>query len=124
MTLFVVSPHLDDAALSVGAAIAAQTARGRDVVVVSVCSVVGAPDRVAEDRAALRLVQTPQCFPLGVLRAAYAAAADDDPTLTDDASVVARAGYPVTLIAGAYENLKITTPEDLVLAEALLRAGG
>lgn len=78
---------------------------------------------VAEDRAALRLVQTPQCFPLGVLRAAYAAVTDDDPTLTDDASVVARAGYPLALIAGAYENLKITTPEDLVLAEALLRAG-
>lgn len=53
MTLFVVSPHLDDAALSVGAAIAAQTARGRDVVVVSVCSVVGAPNRVVEDRAAI-----------------------------------------------------------------------
>ncbi len=78
---------------------------------------------VAEDRAQFRLVQTPQCFPLGVLRAAYAAASDDDPALTDDASVVARGGHSVELIAGAYENLKITTPEDLVLAEALLRAG-
>ncbi len=54
--MFVVSPHLDDAALSVGAAIAAETARGRDVVVVSVCSVVAACDRVTEDIAALAIL--------------------------------------------------------------------
>lgn len=77
---------------------------------------------VAEDRAALRLVQTPQCFPLAVLRAAYAAIQDEnDPTLTDDASVVARRGHRIALIEGSYENLKITTPDDLVLAEALFQ---
>lgn len=75
----------------------------------------------SEDRAAFRLVQTPQTFPLGTLRRAYAAIADDDPTLTDDASVVERLGRPITLIPGDYANLKITTPEDLVVAEALLR---
>jgi len=53
VTLFVVSPHLDDAALSVGASIAARTAAGGDVVVVSVCTVVDHADRVAEDRAAI-----------------------------------------------------------------------
>ena len=84
------------------------------------------PDGSSEtaDRAAFRLVQTPQCFPLGVLRTAYAAldaAAEYDVTLTDDASVVARAGYPIQLIDGAYENLKITTPEDLIVAEAMLQ---
>jgi len=77
---------------------------------------------VAEDRSAFRLVQTPQCFPLGVLRRAYAAVADDDPRLTDDASVVERLGLPVTLMAGAESSLKITTPEDLLIAEALLKA--
>ena len=77
---------------------------------------------IAEDRAAFRLVQTPQCFPLGVLRAAYAAMEDEnDPTLTDDASVVARLGHRIELIEGSYENLKITTPDDLILAEALLQ---
>ncbi len=80
-------------------------------------------ESVAEDRAAFRLIQTPQCFPLGTLRAAYAAVPPDnhDPTLTDDATVVARAGHPIELIAGAYENIKITTPDDLLLAEALWR---
>lgn len=73
----------------------------------------------AEDRAAFRLIQTPQCFPLGLLRAAYAAVADDDPALTDDASVVERFGRPVTLIAGHPENLKLTTPDDLLIAEVL-----
>ncbi|MBC7447758.1 MAG: 2-C-methyl-D-erythritol 4-phosphate cytidylyltransferase [Hymenobacteraceae bacterium] len=76
---------------------------------------------VHEDRAAFRLVQTPQCFPLGVLRAAYAAVADTDAALTDDASVVARHGHAIGLIEGSYENLKITTPDDLLLAEILFR---
>lgn len=75
----------------------------------------------SEDRAAFRLVQTPQTFPLGTLRRAYAAIRPDDPALTDDASVVERLGQPITLIPGDYANLKITTPEDLVVAEALLR---
>jgi len=79
---------------------------------------------VAADRAAFRLVQTPQCFSLGLLREAYLTITDADAaTLTDDASVVERLGYPIELIAGDYRNLKITTPEDLLLAEAFLRAG-
>lgn len=78
---------------------------------------------VAEDRQGLWLVQTPQCFLLGQLRHAYGALTDElDPLLTDDASVVNRAGYPVTLIEGATTNLKITTPNDLVVAAALLHA--
>ncbi len=75
----------------------------------------------AEDRTEFRLIQTPQCFPLHRLRAAYAAAlANPDPTLTDDASVIARLGFPIELIEGDYRNLKITTPEDLLIAEAFL----
>jgi 2-C-methyl-D-erythritol 4-phosphate cytidylyltransferase len=78
---------------------------------------------IAEDRSEFRLIQTPQCFPLGVLRRAYAAiaAAENDPSLTDDASVVARLGLPIELIPGEYTNIKITTPEDLLTAEMWLR---
>ena len=74
----------------------------------------------AEDRAAFQLVQTPQCFPLATLRHAYATADLTDPTLTDDASIVERAGGSVVLIPGAYENLKLTTPEDLQWATAVV----
>jgi 2-C-methyl-D-erythritol 4-phosphate cytidylyltransferase len=74
---------------------------------------------VAADRALFRLVQTPQCFAFQLLQAAYAAVVDDDPVLTDDASVAERLGHPITLILGASENLKITTPDDLILAEVL-----
>ncbi len=72
-----------------------------------------------EDRTAFRLVQTPQCFALGVLQQAYAAVADDEAALTDDASVVERFGHPITLIEGDSANLKITTPDDLLVAEVL-----
>jgi 2-C-methyl-D-erythritol 4-phosphate cytidylyltransferase len=73
----------------------------------------------ALDRSRLRLVQTPQCFELELLRRAYQL--PELPTFTDDASVVEDL-HPIQLVEGDYANLKITTPEDLVLAEALLRA--
>ena len=67
----------------------------------------------------LRLMQTPQTFDLALLRRAYRL--PELPTFTDDASVVDDL-HPVHLIAGDYRNIKITTPEDLLLAEALLLA--
>ncbi|MCB2409220.1 2-C-methyl-D-erythritol 4-phosphate cytidylyltransferase [Hymenobacter lucidus] len=73
----------------------------------------------ALDRARLRLVQTPQCFELNLLRRAYQL--PELNTFTDDASVVEDL-QPIYLVPGDYRNLKITTPEDLVVAEALLRA--
>ena len=72
----------------------------------------------AVDRSLFRMIQTPQTFHVSLIRKAYEIA--EDPTLTDDASVAERAGYPVYLFEGSYENIKITTPEDLVIAEALL----
>ncbi len=50
---------------------------------------------------------------------AYQKAHQDDVLGTDDAFLVERMGHPITLIMGDYSNIKITTPEDLVLAEAL-----
>ncbi|HEX8350887.1 MAG TPA: 2-C-methyl-D-erythritol 4-phosphate cytidylyltransferase [Hymenobacter sp.] len=73
----------------------------------------------ALDRSRLRLVQTPQCFELNLLRRAYQL--PELPTFTDDASVVEDL-HPIRLVEGDYRNLKITTPEDLIIAEALLRS--
>jgi len=73
----------------------------------------------AVDRSLFHLIQTPQTFQVGAIKAAYQSA--EDPGLTDDASVAERAGIPVTLFDGSYENIKITTREDLLIAEALLK---
>lgn len=73
---------------------------------------------VALDRSKYRLVQTPQTFELGLIKTAYRLKEED--TMTDDASVAERAGFPVTLFEGDYSNIKITGPEDLSVAEALL----
>lgn len=69
------------------------------------------------DRSVYRLVQTPQTFRSELIKQAYALT--DDVHLTDDAGVAEHAGYPVFLFEGSYENIKITTPEDLVVARAL-----
>ena len=72
----------------------------------------------ALDRSSLRAVQTPQAFDARLLLEAYRQ--PFDPTFTDDASVVERAGHGVTLVEGDPQNLKITRPMDLALAEYLL----
>ena len=76
------------------------------------------------DRSQLRAVQTPQVFEAGLIRAATKKALEDGQLLTDDCGAVERLGMPVTLIQGSRENIKITTPLDLVLGEAILRARG
>lgn len=72
------------------------------------------------DRSALRIVQTPQVFRAEVLREAYMQ--PFSPLFTDDASVVEAAGHNVALCEGECENIKITTPSDLTMAEAILNA--
>ena len=71
------------------------------------------------DRSQYRLVQTPQVFHSEVLKRAYDTAFSPD--FTDDASVVEKSGVPLHLTAGSRFNLKLTTPEDMTLAEAVLR---
>jgi 2-C-methyl-D-erythritol 4-phosphate cytidylyltransferase len=73
----------------------------------------------AVDRTAYRLVQTPQTFRLDWMRQAFRS--EPLPHFTDCASVLEHAGYPIHLIEGSYENIKITTPEDLLWAEAFLK---
>ncbi|AKD54730.1 2-C-methyl-D-erythritol 4-phosphate cytidylyltransferase [Spirosoma radiotolerans] len=65
----------------------------------------------AVDRSQYRLVQTPQTFRLDLFRQAFQT--QEQAFFTDCASVMEYAGFPITLIDGAYENIKITTPEDL-----------
>ena len=67
----------------------------------------------------MRLTQTPQTFQVDLIRKAYES--KEDPSLTDDASVAERAGNLISLFEGSYENIKITTTEDLIIAEALLK---
>jgi len=70
------------------------------------------------DRTPLRIVQTPQIFSAPILRAAYDTEFRSE--FTDDASVVEHSGERVSLCDGEYSNIKITTPNDIVLAEAII----
>lgn len=72
------------------------------------------------DRETLWQAQTPQTFRFGIIFEAHRSAEQDGCCGTDDASLVERSGGSVRIVRGDYRNIKITTPEDLVLAEAFL----
>ena len=72
------------------------------------------------DRDSLRAVQTPQVFDRDLLQAALQKAAEENAVLTDDCAAVERLGAAVALTPGDERNLKITTPLDLAVAEAIL----
>ncbi len=75
----------------------------------------------AVDRSLYRAVQTPQAFSLWRLREAYSLPYDE--AFTDDASVIAAAGFEnIVLVEGSPENIKVTTPIDMVIAETILSA--
>ncbi len=76
--------------------------------------------RHTPDRKSLWAVQTPQAFRLSVLKEAYQKAKENNFFGTDDASLVERLGIHVTIIEGSYRNIKITTPDDLILAQAII----
>lgn len=75
-------------------------------------------------RKTLYAVQTPQGFETRLLKKAYAQAKEDGFLGTDDASLVERLGKTVAIAEGDYQNIKITTPEDLMIGEALLKGRG
>ena len=100
-----------EAAQETGAAVAA-------VPVTDTIKVAG-DDRIVHQtppRQNLWAVQTPQVFRIDIITEAYQKAIGD---VTDDASLEEQLGHPVKLYMGSYDNIKITTPEDLALAEAL-----
>lgn len=102
-----------------GAAIAA-------VAVKDTIKVVDAAGKVLDTplRNTLRAVQTPQIFKTAILKQAYKQLKNAQDMVTDDASLVERLGIPVTVVEGSYENIKITTPDDLILAEKLCKNRG
>ena len=73
------------------------------------------------DRNLFRLVQTPQTFQVKLIKEAFRQ--PEQVFFTDDASVAEAAGMPIELIAGSYDNVKLTTPEDLQWAEFVLAKG-
>lgn len=97
------------------------TARTRQAVI-PVTSVVETLRHIPTQKNVLRsdycLVQTPQCFDIQLLKAANKQPYSDN--FTDDASVVEAYGHEVTMVEGNRENIKITTPFDLKIAETLL----
>lgn len=114
-----VTPALIDrtveAAAKCGAAAPAVPVKDTIKTVAEDGAVTGTPDR-----STLRAVQTPQVFEADLLKAALQSALENEVPVTDDCSAVERLGKVVYLIDGDEENLKITTPVDLVIAEAIL----
>lgn len=72
----------------------------------------------AVDRSKFFLVQTPQTFRTSIIKQAYASAQHEN--FTDDASLLEHTGHQINLVEGNRENIKITWPEDLIIAEAYL----
>ncbi len=70
-------------------------------------------------RSDYRSVQTPQCFDIALAKQAFNQ--DDSPNFTDDASVVETLGCSVAMVEGNRENIKITTPFDLIVANAIIK---
>ena len=99
-----------------------------------ICAVVGVPlkDTIKEvnaegkvvktmERSRLWAIQTPQAFPAKTLKRVYEESYKQKMHGTDDATFAERAGLDVHVIMGSYDNIKVTTPEDLVLAEEILK---
>lgn len=76
------------------------------------------------ERSELYAVQTPQVFEHGLILGALEKAKADGAELTDDCAAVERIGMPVHLTAGSYDNIKLTTPEDITVATAILERWG
>ncbi|ACL68853.1 2-C-methyl-D-erythritol 4-phosphate cytidylyltransferase [Halothermothrix orenii] len=74
------------------------------------------------DRGKLIAVQTPQAFRYDIIKKAHEEISSDI-QVTDDAFLVEKLGYPVKVIKGSYDNIKVTTPVDLIIAEAILKTG-
>lgn len=73
------------------------------------------------DRSSLWAIQTPQAFLVPILKEAHEKAEKEHFIGTDESSLVERIPYPVSIVEGTYDNIKLTTIEDLYFAEAILR---
>ncbi|HEU4768469.1 MAG TPA: 2-C-methyl-D-erythritol 4-phosphate cytidylyltransferase [Pyrinomonadaceae bacterium] len=75
------------------------------------------------ERRELRRALTPQCFRYDLLRKAFDQADVNDPSLTDESAMVEKLGARVMIVEGSSRNIKITSPQDLLIAEAFVKAG-
>jgi 2-C-methyl-D-erythritol 4-phosphate cytidylyltransferase len=117
-----VTPEEIDATVRAAEATGAAILAARAVDTVKESDGKGGP-RVARtlDRTRLWHAQTPQCFRYELLRRAYESAGAFGLEATDDSALVERLGAPVQIVEGNARNIKITTPQDLALAEMLLK---
>lgn len=76
------------------------------------------------ERRKLWQVQTPQTFKYEIIKEAFERAYHDNFYGTDDASLVERVGHKVHIVPGSYQNIKITTPDDMIYAEAITKGRG
>jgi 2-C-methyl-D-erythritol 4-phosphate cytidylyltransferase len=108
------------------ATIAAAQSDGAAILVAPVTDTIKQVDdqRVVKtlDRETLRRALTPQCFRYELLRDAYKDADVTDPLLTDESVLVEKLGISVSIVEGSARNIKVTTVEDLAIAEAILAA--
>jgi 2-C-methyl-D-erythritol 4-phosphate cytidylyltransferase len=115
-------PCLDDAMLQRGLDAAAECGSAVAGVPVKDTIKLVTPDQMVSktpDRSRLWAAQTPQVFRYDLLLEAHQTCTQD---VTDDAAMVESLGHPVKMFLGAYENIKVTTADDLVIAEAFLKA--
>ncbi|MDA0735095.1 MAG: 2-C-methyl-D-erythritol 4-phosphate cytidylyltransferase [Chloroflexi bacterium] len=114
-------PCLDQSLLERGMAAAQETGAAVAGIPVKDTIKIVSPEQVVTatpPRETLWAAQTPQIFRYDLLRKAHQLCAE---TMTDDAAMVESLGHPVKMFLGSYANLKVTTPEDLILVEAILR---
>jgi 2-C-methyl-D-erythritol 4-phosphate cytidylyltransferase len=110
----------------VGRCLASASSNGASILAITVSDTLkkGLPDGSIDRtlaRDAIWQAQTPQGFRLGLIRAAHDKARQEGFAGTDDAQLVERLGHPVFIVPGSRSNIKITHPDDLVLAEAIWR---
>ena len=115
-------PCLDEAMLQRGLDAAAECGSAVAGVPVKDTIKLVSPDQMVRetpDRSQLWAAQTPQVFRYSLLLEAHRACTQD---VTDDAAMVESLGHPVKMFLGAYENIKVTTADDLIIAETFLKA--
>ncbi len=76
------------------------------------------------DRDSIGRIQTPQIFDADLIKGALTFAVTHKIPITDDSSAIARTGFKVRAVEGDVGNIKLTTPEDMILAEAILKDRG
>lgn len=115
-------PFIDEEVIERAVAVARESAAGTAAVPVKDTIKVVNPDmsvRETPSRESLWAAQTPQSFSYDLIIRSHAQIERD---VTDDATMVEAVGHPVKLFMGSYDNIKVTTPEDLHIAEAILRS--